>query len=166
MKTRRRRRDVSLAALLQAATLRAPQLHIAPDKRDLGEAFFPRLNKKWKQASRGELAVFPPVAIVAMYREPTTELRISLSTMGVPEFDWGRGRELLNAIDALTRLATNWLPNASECAPHFERAFGLATEVLGAVQRERWRRERESVPIDEPPAEAFLTQLRARAREG
>jgi hypothetical protein len=99
--------------------------------------------------------------------EPETvkTLSISLSPHGAPDFNWSEARALLNRCDALGDRAKLWVHEVQEQGPHVERGYGLATQILAAVQRERWRRQELRIGPDRAPTPGFLEELHVMSAE-
>jgi hypothetical protein len=146
--------------LLTAASLRAPQLKIEAYKRALGDEFYDRLIQLWRtRNSGGQIGLFPPHALVVLPSGGSGGLTTHLSVVGAPEFDWGVARELLTDVDRTAELAKTCLRKEYERIEHLERAWALATVILGAVNRERWRRNEARLPLDAPPSARFAKEL-------
>lgn len=155
-------KDVSIEVLLQVATLRDPSLRLARDKRLLGEEFLHPLRQKWQHANQGPVAVFPPVAVIALQdtldpnqKNADPRLSIALSAVGAPEFNWREGRELLNRVDRIGELARAWFARPHERIPHLERAWGLATQIVASVDRETQRRRAMLSSAGDAPSDAL-----------
>jgi hypothetical protein len=154
--------EVAAGDLLITATLRAPEMRISADKRALGQELHTSLRRKWAAKNpRSSVAAFPPQGVVVLKAETPVGLKINLSPVGAPDFDWTISRVMLNRVDTTSDLAITWLRNDRARMPHIERAYAIATQILGAVQRERWRRQRLGLRSDDAPTDALARELDA-----
>jgi hypothetical protein len=153
-------REVSPSLLLTTATLRLPQVHVSKEKRALGEQYHDDLLKRWHATNKnGTISAMAPHAVVSVTKGEKPLFKLQLSPAGAPDFNWSDARVLINRIDEVTERAREWLSEPSAQLPHLERAYALATQVLAAVQRERWRRHATGLRPTDTPTETFMREL-------
>jgi hypothetical protein len=141
-------KQVDASLLLQVATLRDSRLRVGKAKRRLAETYHRPLLRAWIEKHPDHRVVaLAPLAIIIL--DPQHVLRISLSPTGAPSFDWSEAQALLYRIDSLAERAGMWIHTPDERGPHVDRAYGLASQVLTAVQRQIWIHDRREPTPDE-----------------
>lgn len=81
-----------------------------------------------------------PVSSAVHETEDNSEsVNINLGALVDPELGWAAVHELLHRIDRIGQSASLWIHNRAERTPHLDRAYGLATVVIGSLERKIWR---------------------------